>query len=220
MSVRPSDRAPLRENLLRLGDRLGVPVSPERAEQLEHFLGELSRWKAATNLVGDLSQDDLTFHCLESALGARWIEARESVLDIGSGAGFPGIPLAIWGVRITLLEPRQRRAAFLRHALRGMPGPALNATVRADRVEHLSRPAFDSATARAVGNLGNWTGKAKFLKSQGKLLVWAGDAGKLDMERGFRLEESHPIPESRNRRILVFRRCSTGNIPGDAGGTA
>ncbi len=121
------------------------------------------------------------------------------MLDIGSGAGFPGIPLAIWRVQITLLEPRQRRAAFLRHVLRVL-GTGLNAEVRADRVEKLSEPAFDSATVRAVGGLGATVGEAKFLKPNGKLLIWTSDAQpyERDLAPTFRLEESRPIPISRS----------------------
>ena len=177
------------------------------------FLGELSVWGEATNLVGNLSEEDLAFHCLESACGAELLEPGENVLDIGSGAGFPGIPLAIWRVRITLLEPRQRRAAFLRHALRVL-GPGLNAGVRADRVEKLSEPAFDSATVRAVGGLGATVGEAKFLKPDGKLLIWTSDAAPFarDLAPVFRLESCRLIPTSRTRKIAVFRKCSTGNI--------
>jgi 16S rRNA (guanine527-N7)-methyltransferase len=204
----------IRTALFRLASELGVPISSQRTELLVRFLAELSLWKTATNLVGDLSEEDLAFHCVESAFGAGLLESEEHVLDIGSGAGFPGIPLAIWGVRVTLLEPRERRAAFLRHLLRAMPGAGLNAEVRADRVERLSGSTFDSATVRAVGGLGARMGEANFLKSKGKLLIWTSDAPRYarELEPNFRFEASHPIPTTRRREIAVFRKCSTGNI--------
>lgn len=199
--------------LSRTAPELGLVLDESRIALLLAFLTELSVWGEATNLTGKLSDEDLAFHCLESACGADLLEPGERVLDIGSGAGFPGIPLVIWGVRITLLEPRERRAAFLRHVLRAL-GTGLNAEVRADRVEKLSDPAFDSATVRAVGGLGATVGEAKFLKPNGKLLIWTSDAARYerDLAFGFRLEKSRPIPTSRTREIAVFRKCSTGNI--------
>lgn len=209
---RRPDRDRIRAALARLAADFEIAVEDSRAESLAAFLGELIVWGEATNLTGRLSEEELAFHCLESALGAALLAPGERVLDIGSGGGFPGIPLAIWGVRITLLEPRERRAAFLRHVVRTLPG--LNAEVRADRVERLSVPAYDSATVRAVGDLGTAVGEAKFLKPQGKLLIWTSDAARYEAELApaFRLEASRPVPASRSRVIAVFRECSTGNI--------
>ena len=214
MSERRPDETRIRAALTRIAAELGVAVDDVRTRLLLAFLRELSLWGEATNLTGNLSEEELAFHCLESALGASLLGPGEEVLDIGSGAGFPGIPLAIWGVRITLLEPRERRAAFLRHVLRSLPGPGLNAAVRADRVEKLSGPAFDSATVRAVGDLGDAVGEAKFLKPNGKLLIWTSDAAQYARELApeFRLEDSRPVSGSRSREIAVFRKCSTGNI--------
>jgi 16S rRNA (guanine527-N7)-methyltransferase len=214
MSERHLNEARVRAALSRLAAEFDVSLDEARVELLVAFLRELWLWGEVTNLTGKLSEDELAFHCLESALGASLLAPGEGVLDIGSGAGFPGIPLAIWGIRVTLLEPRERRSAFLRHLVRTLAGPGLNAGVRADRVEKLSAPEFDSATVRAVGDLGAAVGEAKFLKSKGKLLIWTSDAARYarDLAPTFRFEESRPVPASRNREIAVFRKCSTGNI--------
>jgi 16S rRNA (guanine527-N7)-methyltransferase len=181
-----------------------------RLPQLARYLAELSRWRSSTGLVGRLSDEDLARHALESALGTRLLPARATFLDIGSGAGFPGIPLAIWGHDVTLLEPRQRRAAFLRHVLRAIPG--LNATVRAVRVEHLSGPPFEAAGARAVGDLARLIGRAEFLREGGTLLVWTTDPEGLARELGtFALRGALAVPGSRTRQIAQFEKCSTGN---------
>lgn len=188
-------------------------ADPGRLKRLALFLSELTRWRGATDLVGRLTDEDLVDHALESALGARLLAGGERLLDIGSGAGFPGIALAIFGIRTTLLEPRERRAAFLKHVLRTIPG--LNAEVRVARVEQLREPEFDAASARAVGNLGGLIGEGKFLRDGGRLLLWT--AGAALAARGvasgrFRKVAEEGIPGSRSRRILVFEKCSTGNI--------
>lgn len=188
-------------------------ADPQRLARLARFLAELARWRGATDLIGRLTEEELAAHALESALGARLLGEGDRLLDIGSGAGFPGMALAIFGLRTTLLEPRERRAAFLKHLLRTIPG--LNAEVRVARVEQLREPEFDAASARAVGNLGGLIGEGRFLRNGGKLLVWA--AGEALAARGlsaacFRPAAELPIPGSRSRRILLFEKCSTGNI--------
>lgn len=191
----------------------GVRLEAGQRDRLASYLHELKSWNGSTNLVGNLSDDDLARHALESTLGTYLMPARYAILDIGSGGGFPGVPLAIAGHRVTLLEPRERRAAFLRHVLRTIPG--LDATVREGRVEDLSAAEFDAATARAVGDLGAFVGKGEFLKPAGKLLIWLTDSGEAAaaLSGAFEWAVDLTVPESRSRRIAVFRRCSTGNTP-------
>ncbi len=187
-------------------------AEPGRFSRLARFLAELARWRHAADLVGRLSEEELSVHALESAFGARLLRQGERLLDIGSGAGFPGVPLAIFGLDTTLLEPRERRAAFLRHVLRAIPG--LNARVRVARVEQLAEGPFDAASSRAVGNLGALVGKGEFLREGGKLLIWAAGAARPAQglsSRHFRPLGEEPIPGSRSRRILLFEKCSTGN---------
>jgi len=187
------------------------PLTPERLAGLAGYLAELSRWRSATDLVGNLTEDALVDHALESAFGASLLPVDSRVLDIGSGAGFPGVPLAIFGRRVTLLEPRIRRAAFLRHVLRRLPG--LNASVAAGRVERLPEGGYSAATARAVGKLARAVGEGNFLNENGLLLIWTGDPASLEaqLSPAFRPVRSVAIPQSRKRRIAVFEKCSTGN---------
>jgi len=87
---------------------------------LARFLAELDRWRRRLNLTGRLSPSDLVSHALESVLGAPFLPDGARVVDIGTGGGFPGVPLAVWrpDLELTWLEPREKRAAFLRHVAR------------------------------------------------------------------------------------------------------
>lgn len=203
--------------LSRLTPDLGLDLSAGERGKLAAYLSELLAWNESTNLFGRLSREELARHALESTLGAPVFEPGDRLVDIGSGGGLPGIPLAIAGLEVTLLEPRERRSAFLRHVLRAVPG--LKASVLVDRVEKLSASRFDAATVRAVGNLGALIGRGDFLEKDGKLVIWTADPDKneKDLESAFRLERVVPVPGASRRKIAVFRKRSTWNTGGRVG---
>ncbi|MCA1824063.1 MAG: 16S rRNA (guanine(527)-N(7))-methyltransferase RsmG [Frankia sp.] len=93
-------------------------------------------------------------HLLNCAVVAELVPAEAALADIGSGAGLPGIPLAIArpDLRVVLVEPLLRRSAFLTLAVDELG--LQNASVRRERAEDLPRRSFDAATARAVAPLG------------------------------------------------------------------
>lgn len=189
--------------------RRGMALTHPDLKAISRYLGELDGWRRRVNLTGDLAPEDLCAHALESAAGAALIPHGAQVIDIGSGAGFPGVPLAIvrGDVRVTLLEPRRKRAAFLRHAVRSVP--LENASVLEERVEELSRGGFLVATTRALGELPELLGAADFLAPGGVLLAWTTDPGALAAELAplFRLEQAVPLPASQRRAIAVLTRA-------------
>jgi 16S rRNA (guanine527-N7)-methyltransferase len=186
----------------------GLSLESSRVSPLARFLAELDLWRRRTNLTGPLSAEDLVSHALESVLGERLIPHGTRLLDIGSGAGLPGIPLAIArsDLAVTLLEPRGRRAAFLRHAARAVP--VLNATVLEKRAQELEEPAYEAATVRAVGDLASVIGPAPFLVKSGAVLAWTTEPRILETQLAglFSLETVLPVPGSRRRVIALFAR--------------
>jgi 16S rRNA (guanine527-N7)-methyltransferase len=115
----------LREGL----EQLEIPFSAEQIIKVQIFLEELERWNRRYGLVGRRDAKDrqldrrqlIVRHVLDSL--AAWatvkaLDQRRQVADVGSGAGFPGIPLAVFlpDSRFTLLEPSAKKAAFLRNA--------------------------------------------------------------------------------------------------------
>jgi 16S rRNA (guanine527-N7)-methyltransferase len=177
---------------------------------MSRYLAELDRWGRSINLTGALSAQELAVHTLESMLGAGLIAHGERVVDIGSGAGFPGLPLAIArsDLSVTLVEPRQKRAAFLRHVVRNLH--LRNATVFEGRIEKVGGQTFDTATTRAVGHLPEWMGEAAFLKPAGALLAWTTDPEGLGTSLAplFSLETSIAIPGATRRQIAAYRKRS------------
>jgi 16S rRNA (guanine527-N7)-methyltransferase len=150
----------------------GVSLSADASRRLSDYLAELDFWRRRTNLTGPFESGELVVHALESALGQGVISHGIRVIDIGSGAGFPGIPLAIVrpDLSVTLLEPRKKRTAFLAHVQRKLPLP--NVETLEKRAQVLGDSNFAVATVRAVGDLAGTVGEARFLNSGGLLVAW------------------------------------------------
>jgi 16S rRNA (guanine(527)-N(7))-methyltransferase RsmG len=190
--------------------RFGLQAPSDRIDSLARFLGALDRWRRRTNLTGRLSATDLVSHALESVLGERFLPAGTAVVDIGTGGGFPGVPLAIWrpDLSMTWLEPRKKRVEFLAHVQSAVP--VANARLLAGRVSALPASAFDFATARAVPLSGGVFGEVRFLKPAGAILLWTTEPDPAPAELlrlGFRLIDALQVPESRRRAIALYRRA-------------
>lgn len=128
-------------------------VSRETLERLEVYADLLLRWSRAINLVGRDTLGDLwRRHFLDSAQLREFVPAdTASLVDLGSGAGFPGLVLAILGVPgIELIEADARKAAFLREAARLAEAPV---QVHNRRIETLPPHPVDVVTARACAPL-------------------------------------------------------------------
>ena len=181
-----------------------LPLTESQEHDLARFLAELDIWRRRVNLTGRLSSEDLVSHALESAVGAPLLPPNGTLVDIGSGGGFPGVPLAILRpeLSVTWLEPRERRAAFLRHVARTLP--VGNAVVETARAQDLPESGFDFATSRAVAIESLHAGR--LLKPGGGLLLWTTTGGAAATPpRGFQRESVLAIPRSRERVIALYR---------------
>ena len=105
----------------------------------------------------------------------------------------------------TLVEPRRKRAAFLRHVSRELG--LVNARVVEDRIENVGGQTFDVATTRAVGNLARWIGEAAFLRPGGTFLCWTTHVEALARELPeLKLARTVRIPGSSRRQIAAFQK--------------
>ena len=141
----------MRERLTERLAEVGLALDPDAAEALAAFLGEILRWNRVHNLTAITDPEAMIRrHAIES-LALRPLLRGRRVADVGSGAGVPGIPLAIAEPdrHFTLIESRGKRAAFLRH-MQGFLGLD-NVAVEHCRVEAMTgASSFDTLLARAV----------------------------------------------------------------------
>jgi 16S rRNA (guanine527-N7)-methyltransferase len=193
-----------------LADResfFGLTVGAEALRKLARYLSELDLWRRRFNLTGRLSSTELVDHVLESALAAQLISEEERVVDIGSGSGLPGLVLATLRPKsdFLLVEPRKKKAAFLRHAARDLGLPRVK--VFPGRIEDVGGQTFDVATGRALGGLAERAASEGLVESGGRLLAWTTEPERLAAAiASFRLERTVSIPGSERKAIAVFRK--------------
>lgn len=120
---------------------------------LRAFAGLLLRWNASVNLIGRADRHSLwSRHIADSLQLGRLFKLPARAIDLGSGAGFPGLVLAIqYGIHVDLIEQDQRKAAFLREAARITGAPV---TVHATDIARVRIAPAPLVTARALAPLG------------------------------------------------------------------
>jgi len=161
--------------------RLGLVLSPEQIALCERLANELIERNTTVNLTAIIEPVDIARkHFLDSftAYAVRRWTGRERVIDVGSGAGFPGLALriALPKIRVTLVESVGKKVRFLEDvcALLGLT----DVEIRNERAEALARDRrdqFDVGTARAVGTLGMVSEYLlPFLRLGGDAIVWKG----------------------------------------------
>ncbi|HMO01045.1 MAG TPA: 16S rRNA (guanine(527)-N(7))-methyltransferase RsmG [Miltoncostaeaceae bacterium] len=200
----------------------GVALDPAAAAALVALLDRMALEPQNLTAIDGLDEG-IERHLLDSLVGLTLPEvaAAEAAVDIGSGAGFPGIALAIArpGLDITLVESERRKADWLARASAEVP----NLRVVADRSEHVAgteRERFPLATMRALGPLPVCLELAAPLVAVGgTIVVWRGDDADPALERAaaeaaaeLGLEASDPVavtpfPGAR-RRLHAFRKAA------------
>jgi len=190
----------------------------ETAEKFAAYLALLQKWNARTNLTAIRDEEGiLSRHFLESILCAQALPVNVSnLLDFGSGAGFPGIPIALIRneIAVTLAESQHKKAAFLREAVRTL---GLNTKVHSARAEILM-DRFDCVTLRAVDNMAEAIPAAiQLLQPAGSLaiLTTIDDAPAIQarvalscsfQSGSFSWLPAKPLPQGTSRILLLGQR--------------
>ncbi len=188
----------------------GVLPAPDLAEGIRAYIELLLKWNKTISLTAVTeSEQILAFHFGESLFALPMLPVEKSRLaDVGSGAGFPGVPLAMArpSLDVTLIEPNAKKFAFLNEVIRQLSLSNVSAVRgRTDDLQS-SEERFEIVTARAVGQfdeLLGWT-KARITLG-GKLILWVGDEDAKQIPSDSRFEWSSPerIPHTDRRFILA-----------------
>lgn len=195
---------------------LGVPLTKEAVTAFGAYLSELVKWNARINLTAiDSPRDIIIKHFLDSIMLCRMLPAGPfSAVDVGAGAGFPGLPIKIVrpDMTLTLVEPARKKAVFLRQVTRqiGLGG----VTVSGERVEAfaLNHPeGFEVVLSRAFRDPDRLLGLVgPLLATDGSVAVSLGPEWDGRPPAGWLVarEETATLPYSGiDRRLVVFKRA-------------
>lgn len=127
-------------------------IDKEFFNRCDTFITLLQKWGKVHNLSGRLSREDIEENILDSIMPLEFIDDFESFADIGTGAGYPGLILAMTRAdkKCYLIEPRQKRVAFLNFVKNSLA--LKNVEVICKRVEEVENLKVDLVTSRAVTN--------------------------------------------------------------------
>jgi 16S rRNA (guanine527-N7)-methyltransferase len=206
------------------------PLNESKLNQISIYIDLLLRWNARINLTAIRNEEEIvTRHFGESLFLARHLFPAEDsiqswdgapsnigsagnvrVLDIGSGAGFPALPIKIWcpEIHLTLIESNHKKATFLREAARALT--LTNIDIMAGRAETLATrpesPKADVVTLRAVERFETILPQAvSFLAQEGKLalLITTAQIPHLVSMTKLKWHPAIHIPQSRTRVALI-----------------
>ncbi len=182
--------------------QLGLTLPPQALQRLLEYLALLEKWNQAYNLTAVRDPVDMVSHHLLDCLAVVPHLAASSIVDVGSGAGLPGIPLALAlpDAQLTLVEASQKKSAFLRQVTIELG--LENAAVECTRVERWAAPQrFELVISRALSDLGEFIALAGHLVAPGGTLA--------AMKGVYPHEELARLP-----RGFQLRRAQALSVPG------
>jgi len=217
-----------KEFLVREASAMGISIDFLQIEQIARHCAELTQWNEKINLTAIIDPLEIAVkHVLDSMAAIGLIPEKASVLDIGSGGGFPGIVLKIVkpDISVTLIDASRKKISFLKHVIRSLGLERINALHRrAETLQTISDyvNAFDVVVSRSFAVLDVFVENAyPFLSEKGIMIAYKGkyvteEIKKLDVmlkqtkeDNGCFSMSIHPYSLPRlniERSLVVFRK--------------
>jgi len=204
------------ENLLVKGSsELGITLDSRKIQKFLSYHELIKKWNSKINLTSVTDDSEIIVkHFLDSLTVSELITDGPNILDIGTGAGFPGVPIAIVreSLNITVLDSRGKRIFFINEVLRELD--LSNVKTVSGRAEDsnngVPRINFDYVLTRAVGDIKEVINlSVPYLNEKGKIILMRGKEGKIEWERfkNNNLKLLHLreiiVPESNFMRVLL-----------------
>ena len=176
------------EKLQQNAEKINISIKEDKVIKFKKYMDLLLKWNKKINLTSITDEDDIILkHFIDSLTIEKYVDPKQSVIDIGTGAGFPGIPLKIMNdnVEVTLMDSLNKRINFLNEVIKKLD--LKNITTIHSRAEDLAkdnhyRERYDVAESRAVANLSTLSEyMLPFVKVGGKCICMKGS--NIDEER-------------------------------------
>jgi 16S rRNA (guanine527-N7)-methyltransferase len=197
-----------RELLISGAAELSIALSTEQANSIFIFLTELKKWNQKINLTAIRDERDIVIkHVLDSLAYIKGLASSSGLqlLDMGSGAGFPAIPIKLVrpDIMVTMVEAVKKKASFLRHIIRILKLTGIEVQdKRTEQIPNSYYDSFDVVTARAFADMDKAIISSRpFLKRGGFLVLSRGPEENIDQQR---LEKYGVELEKRIDLVLPF----------------
>ena len=205
---------------------LGLELNNETCDKLCAFGAAMVKQNEVMNLTGITDDKGVAnLHLLDSlTVMASADLAGKTIIDVGCGAGFPGVPLAVAsGAKVTLLDSLGKRMKWLESCLPELGIEAECVTARAEEAVATRRETYDFATSRAVARLNILLElTAPYVKVGGYVLAMKGTAAKEELAEcgnamkklGLKLEEVREFPiDGTNHAVIILRKVASTPKP-------
>jgi len=172
------------------GGKLGISIKEKHVLIFGKYIEELKEWGKCMNLISRIDEREIILKdFLDSLTVLKFLPQGASIIDVGSGAGFPGVPLKIIrpDLRIVLLEATRKKVYFLKNLVRSLGLERLEVHWLGELKENKNPlvGAFDFVISRALGSLQKLcTIGHPFLKPGGVLVAMKGKKGEAELKRG------------------------------------
>lgn len=218
-------------------EQIGIDLNEFQIEQFYRYMNLLLKWNQNINLTAIVEPKEIILkHFIDSVMISKYLERKDNLIDVGTGAGFPGIPLKIVkpNIKITLLDSLNKRVLFLQEVIKELKLD--NIEVFHGRAEEFGknekyREKFDIVTSRAVANLSTLSEyMLPFVKIKGYCICMKGAeieeeldtaknaiyilGGKIEKIDSFNLLNTDM---KRNNLILIKEKSTPSKYPRKAG---
>ena len=197
---------------------IGATALPDDAlKKLADHYEMVARWNSRLNLTRIVKPNEAArLHYAESIFGGRFIGKAKKLLDVGSGAGFPAVPLAVANphLEVTALESNQKKSVFLKEVKDALK--LANFDVIANRLEDFDWSSYEVVTSRALDRASDiYPAMLGALRPGSTLMLYCG--GEMVTELAGQLAagvqtETHPIPGTKGRLIALFRAAAQPQV--------
>lgn len=194
--------ASLKEQL----QQYGLEFDEDFYQRCTNFISLLQQWGAVHNLTAQLKQEQIEANIIDSIYPLKFLNSFDSLIDIGTGAGYPGMILAIAKpeAKITLCEPKAKRVAFLNFVKNSLK--LENVEVLQNRVEDLPPKNYDIITSRAVTSTSLLLSLTQNLRdSQTEVLFYKGTLCQQEIEES-KIKKYEVVSFKEHRNYLYMKR--------------
>lgn len=210
-----SMEAKIKEILINGSETLGIKLKEKQIYQFQLYLLRLKKWSHHINLTGIKTERDIVIkHFLDSLTIFSFLKPQWELLDIGTGAGFPGIPLkiALPSLKLTLVEAKQKKVVFLKEIKRLLELKDIEIIQTHLPSPLLSKKTFNVVVGRAVAPLTEYIRLAlPYVANQGLLIIMRGGKdNKKEIEQickkynlSIAIQKSFMLPFSNIKREVI-----------------